>query len=309
MLITRGGPTPGDAVLAGAGGVRAPADVFNDIFVVFLLLGTLVGIVVIAYTLYNAYKYRYREGEDPAPESDRPELGELPEGGGKGKKLFLSFTLSAIIVLSLIVWTYASLLYVENGAAQTLDDDEEAVEINTTGYRFGWEFTYPNGHTATTLRVPEDRVVNLTVTSRDVFHNFGIPELRVKADAIPGQTTDLWFVAKEPATYTANCYELCGVGHSDMTAEVIVMNQTAYQEWYAQTGESSDAADTNESDTSAANGTDAPAANGTDASAANGTDASAANGIEMSSPEMSSATNTVDTAAGAATDARAVSQP
>ncbi|MFC7193542.1 hypothetical protein ACFQL4_01000 [Halosimplex aquaticum] len=78
-MVESGGPVVGDTVLAGTSGIRAPAEVFNSIFVVFLGLGTLVGVVVISYTLYNAYKYRYREGEDPAPDVDRPELEELEE--------------------------------------------------------------------------------------------------------------------------------------------------------------------------------------------------------------------------------------
>lgn len=225
----------GDVVLAGTSGVRAPAEVFNSIFRVFLGLGTLVGVVVIGYTLKNAYKYRYREDEDPAPDAERPEMGELPKSGGKGKKLFLSFGLSAVIVLSLVIWTYASLLYVETQPAQAAEDGTEMVNIEVEGYQFGWDFIYPNGHTSNTLRVPANRMVNLTVTSRDVFHNFGIPELRIKSDAIPGQTTNAWFVAEETGTYQAQCYEICGQGHSYMNATVVVMNQSAYQEWYAST--------------------------------------------------------------------------
>jgi cytochrome c oxidase subunit 2 len=225
-----------DVVLAGAGGLRAPSEVFSEIFVVFLGLGTLVGVVVVSYTLYNAYKYRYREDVDPAPEADRPELGELPEGGGKGRKLFLSFGLSAVIVLSLVLWTYGTLLYVENTPENFAESgDGEMLDVHVEGYRFGWSFTYPNGHTTTTLRVPEDRLINLTVTTRDVFHNFGIPEMRVKSDAIPGQTTNTWFVAENTGEYRANCYELCGSGHSYMTAEVVVMEPDAYGEWYAET--------------------------------------------------------------------------
>lgn len=222
-----------DVVLAGTSGIRAPAEVFNSIFVVFLGLGTLVGVVVITYTLYNAYKYRYREDEDPAPDADRPELGELPGSGGKGKKLFLSFGLSAVIVLSLVTWTYASLIYIETQPAQAAEDGEvDMVDVEVEGYQFGWDFTYPNGHTTSTLRVPVDTMVNLTVTSRDVFHNFGIPEQRVKSDAIPGQTTNAWFVAEETGTYEAACYELCGQGHSYMDAEVVVMEESAFQDWY-----------------------------------------------------------------------------
>jgi cytochrome c oxidase subunit 2 len=205
---------------------------------VFLALGTLVGIVVISYTLYNAYKYRYREGEDPAPEADRPELGELPSGGGKGKKLFLSFSLSAIIVVSLVVWTYGLLLYVENKPTEYVQNNAnaDAMTIDVVGFQFGWRFTYPNGHTTSgELRVPKNRMVMLNVTSTDVFHNFGIPEMKVKTDAIPGQTTETWFVPKQTGNYTAQCYELCGAGHSYMDAQVRVMERNEYSEWYQST--------------------------------------------------------------------------
>jgi len=233
MAVPAGGVVA-DVVLAGAGGIRAPAEVFQRIFLVFLALGTLVGTVVITYTLYNAYKYRYREDVDPAPDAERPQMGELPEGGGKGKKLFLSFGLSAVIVLSLVAWTYGALVMVEDGP-DVQSENLDSVDVHVEGYQFGWEYTYPNGATATTLRVPVDTVVNVSVTSRDVFHNFGIPELRIKTDAIPGQTNDAWFVAEETGTYTANCYELCGQGHSYMQTDVVVMSQSAYQDWYSNT--------------------------------------------------------------------------
>ncbi len=219
-------------------------DVFREIYWAFLLVGTLVGVVVISYMLYNAYKYRDAgwEGEDDV---DRPTLGELPEGGGKGKKLFLSFALSAIIVISLIVWTYAMLLYVEAGdgsdvqaqaSGNASDADaagDDALMVHVEGYQFGWEFTYPNGYNSTTLRIPEDRRIQLNVTSRDVIHNFGIPAFRAKSDAIPGQHTYTWFVANESGTYQAQCYELCGAGHSYMVADVEVMPQDEYREWYS----------------------------------------------------------------------------
>ena len=204
--------------------------VFSEIYWVFLALGTLVGAVVLAYMLYNGYKYTYDGGSD---EKDRPKLGEVPTGGGKGKKLFLSLSLSAIIVISLIAWTYGTLLFVEGQTG------EQGVDVEVEGYQFGWNFHYLNDdgsyagvNTSNTLRVPVDTQINLQVTSSDVFHNFGIPELRVKSDAIPGETTDTWFEASEAGNYTAKCYELCGQGHSYMDAQVVVMEQDEYQDWY-----------------------------------------------------------------------------
>jgi cytochrome c oxidase subunit 2 len=214
--------------------------VFRRIFDVFLLLGTLVGVVVISYMLYNAYKYRERE-DRPDDDIDRPTLGELPQGGGKGKKLFTSFALSAVIVISLVAWTYGTLLFVENGPEQAeVVGQGDPIEIKVTGYQFGWRFEYPNGHeTNGVLRVPEDRAIRLNVTSDDVFHNFGVTELRVKADALPGHGTQTWFEASETGTYTARCYELCGAGHSYMTAEVRVLEPGEYQQWYANTNSTS----------------------------------------------------------------------
>lgn len=213
---------------------------FEEIFLAFLALGTLVGIVVVAYTLYNAFKYR-ENGEPDELEDDRPTLGELPtgDGGDKSKKLFLSFGISAIIVIGLVAYAYTLLIYVETGP----DVDPEAeLEVDVEGYQFGWEFEYPNGHSVDNeLRVPADRVVYLHVTSRDVWHNFGAPELRIKADSIPGETATTWFLEEETGTYTAECFELCGSGHSYMKADIIVMDPAEFDDWYAAT--ESDAAD------------------------------------------------------------------
>ncbi|WP_137286179.1 cytochrome c oxidase subunit II [Halorussus salinisoli] len=214
-------------------------EVFQQIFTVFLALGTLVGVVVVGYMVYNAYKYR--DGDGRAPDDDAPGLGELPTGGGGGRKLFLSFGLSTIIVVSLIVWTYGTLLYVEENPPGEAEG-EESLEVEVVGFRFGWEFVYPNGHTANTLRVPRNESVHLSVTSDDVFHTFGVPDLRVKTDAIPGQQTDTWFVASETGTYEARCFELCGAGHSYMTAEVVVMEPDEYESWYANTTSSNSSA-------------------------------------------------------------------
>lgn len=245
---------------------RAQAEIFSEIFFVFLAIGTVVGIVVVAYTLYHAYKYRERGAGADEEGFEAPTLGELPRGqeGGKSRKLFLSFGLSAIIVISLVVYSYGLLLYVEQGPSSDVEQEgSEAQEINVTGYQFGWEFEYENGHTEqNTLRVPqgEDQVIRLDVTSRDVWHAFGVTELRLKADAIPGQTDTTWFLADQEGTYQVECFELCGVGHSQMTGEIIVMPEDEYQEWY----EENAAGGGDDEESEGANGDDESPADETD---------------------------------------------
>ncbi|WP_440989813.1 cytochrome c oxidase subunit II [Haloarchaeobius baliensis] len=239
---------PGGQPLQVAGQLEpdgSRAELFGSIFEVFLILGTVVGVVVIGYMLYNAYKYR-DDGTAPAEDDiERPTLGELPEGGGHGRKLLLSFTLSAVIVISLILWTYWALLYVEAGAAQPAEPEmEDGTTVDVTGYQFGWNFEYPNGNTTEgTMYVPEGERVRIVVTSSDVMHNFGIPAFKTKTDAIPGQTTTTWFGPVEDGSYTIKCYELCGAGHSYMTGTVEVIDADEYERMFEEPMNSTNTSD------------------------------------------------------------------
>lgn len=210
------------------------SEIFTQLFSIFLIVGGLVGVVVIAYALQKAYRYRSEDGET---REDKPEPGELPplEGSGKGKKLFLSFGASAVIVITLVGWTYfAGFIPMEQGPSE--DQVQDQMEITVTGFQFGWEYTYPNNETELgRLTVPKDTVIRFDVTSRDVMHNFGIPEFDRRSDAIPGGTTEMWILPKETGTYEVRCYELCGAGHSNMNSEIEVVTQedfAASNEWY-----------------------------------------------------------------------------
>lgn len=226
---------PGSEALASLS--RTQVDVFSRLYLAFLVLGTIVGVVVISYLLYNAYKYRTDapdadgkydvEVEDEDDGVVRPQLGEIPTGSGKGgKKLFLSFGISAVIVLGLIIYSYFLLLYVEDTG-----EVEPDIEVDVEGFQFGWGYEYDNGYeTNGELVVPNEAVVGLEVTSRDVMHNYGIRGLRAKTDAIPGQTTETWFQADESGEYRAICFELCGNGHSSMREDVLVVPTDVWEE-------------------------------------------------------------------------------
>jgi len=213
------------------------SEIFNQLFLVFLVVGTLVGVVVIAYTLQKAYNYRSDDGET---RENKPEPGELPplEGSGKGKKLFLSFGASAVIVITLLGWTYfAGFVPMEQPPSE--EQVEDQINVTVTGFQFGWEYMYTDDPNAEPelgrLTVPKDTVIKFEVTSRDVMHNFGIPEFDRRSDAIPGQTTNMWILPKETGTYEVRCYELCGTGHSNMNSQIEVVSKEEFAEsndWY-----------------------------------------------------------------------------
>ncbi len=82
-----------------------------------------------------------------------------------------------------------------------------------------------------TLRVPVARDVVLTLKSRDVVHDFFVRELRVKQDAVPGMNIPYRFRAEKTGSIEIACAELCGLGHSQMRAVMLVLPAAEYEQW------------------------------------------------------------------------------
>lgn len=93
------------------------------------------------------------------------------------------------------------------------------------------------------LYLPVNTPVILRLRSKDVIHSFGVPEFRVKQDAIPGLTIPIWFMPNvttaEMRTRTGNaafqyeiaCAQLCGLGHARMRGFVTVETAEGFQKW------------------------------------------------------------------------------
>ena len=99
--------------------------------------------------------------------------------------------------------------------------------------------------TVNQLYLPVNKPIIVRLRSKDVIHAFGVPELRVKQDAIPGLTIPIWFVptvtTAEMRTRTGNpafqyeiaCAQLCGLGHYRMRGFVTVLAADEFQKWMA----------------------------------------------------------------------------
>ena len=93
------------------------------------------------------------------------------------------------------------------------------------------------------LYLPVNKPVIVKLRSKDMIHSFGVPEFRVKQDAVPGFTIPIWFVPNvttdEMRTRTGNpefqyeiaCAQLCGLGHYRMRGFVTVLSAEAFQKW------------------------------------------------------------------------------
>ena len=82
------------------------------------------------------------------------------------------------------------------------------------------------------LNLPVDRPVLVHLSSKDVIHSFGLYEMRVKQDAIPGMNIPVWFIPNRIGEYEIACSQLCGLGHFRMRGFITIQSAAAYQKWY-----------------------------------------------------------------------------
>ncbi|WP_336000367.1 cytochrome c oxidase subunit II [Halorientalis halophila] len=175
---------------------------------------------------------RFRNNPDPRPTIDSPNL-EITWTAATGI-ILLFVGVSAYVVLGTP--------YLSPGAgAQSIDAADgsaaegDAVVVRGLAYRYDWEFEYPASNVTTRglLVLPAERDAVLRLSSADVIHSLYVPDLGVKQDAFPGQYTRIRTRPTQTGTYRGYCTELCGVGHSRMRADVVVLSQSAYEDWLA----------------------------------------------------------------------------
>ncbi len=81
------------------------------------------------------------------------------------------------------------------------------------------------------MAVPVNRQIEVLLRTKDVIHDFFVPELRIKLDTVPGLIGKLRFKAEKVGTYEIACSELCGLGHYKMRSFVDVMEPADYDKW------------------------------------------------------------------------------
>jgi cytochrome c oxidase subunit 2 len=181
-----------------------------------------------------------------------------------------------------------------NQAMADVSDKEvigkDYIEIEATGMQFAWLLRYPGRDnklgtkhftkiTGTNplgqdwtdekniddfhpseIVLPVGKKVRVRINSRDVLHNFYLPQFRVKMDAVPGMPTYFVFTPTvtsdsmrtrykkyphwnipdkkdetkkryEAFEYELACSELCGRGHYSMRRVVKIVTEEEYENW------------------------------------------------------------------------------
>ena len=114
--------------------------------------------------------------------------------------------------------------------------DGREPDLVIIGHQWWWELRYTKSGviTANELHIPAGKYMLARIESVDVIHDFWVPELGRKIDAVPGHTNHLWIVAAEPGVYLGACAEFCGAQHANMRIRVIAQTEEEFKEWEKQ---------------------------------------------------------------------------
>jgi cytochrome c oxidase subunit 2 len=193
--------------------------------------------------------------------------------GAKGK-LSKGLEVAVAVVEVVLLVFYAIPAWARR--VQNLPSESEAVVVRVVGQQFAWEVHYPGpdgkfGRTdvklvsadnplgldrsdpdakddfnsENQLHVQVNRPVLVHLSSKDVIHSFGLYEMRVKQDAVPGLQIPVWFIptvstaemrartGKADFDYEIACSQLCGLGHFRMRGFLVVDSADDYQKFIA----------------------------------------------------------------------------
>lgn len=194
---------------------------------------------------------RFRKGANPS----------ASHGGAKGK-VAKGIEVGVAVVEAILIVFYAIPAWATRVAE--FPAESEAVVVRITAKQFEWIAHYPGPDgrfgrrdikrvaadspvgldrtdpdakddiiTTNQLNLPVDRPILVHLSSMDVIHSFGLFEMRVKQDAIPGMVIPVWFIPNRIGAYEISCSQLCGLGHFRMRGFVNVQADGDYRKWLA----------------------------------------------------------------------------
>jgi len=83
------------------------------------------------------------------------------------------------------------------------------------------------------VRLPLGQPVKVLLRSKDVLHNFYVPQVRAKMDMVPGMVSYFWFTPTRTGEFEVLCAEYCGVAHYNMRGKLIIEEPAAFEQWLA----------------------------------------------------------------------------
>jgi len=200
-------------------------------------------VLVAGLMVYFVARYRQKKKED---------RDKKPHGIHHSTILEIGWSLPPlIIVIAIFGWGF-------RGYMDMVNLPQHGDEIVVTAWKWGWQFTYPNGVQDGNLYLKAGEDTTFILESQDVIHSFFVPQARIKKDCVPGRYNRTWFrpewdpdsplieewvlqeadpekdkerIAVQAMVLDVYCTEYCGTGHSVMRVKAIVMQPEDYETW------------------------------------------------------------------------------
>ncbi len=228
----------------------------------YITLGITFFVFVVTQIVLFWFSYKYQE-------SDNRKAYYYPHNN----KLELIWTVIPAITLTTLVGFGIYYWFKITG-----DAPKNAMEVEITGSQFKWEMRYPGddnhfgkkyykeindskgnplgqlwddqfNHDDVVVTGEMHLVVNkpvrLIIGAKDVIHDVGLAQFRMKMDAVPGTPTTMWFTPTHTTkemiqktgdpdfVYEISCDQMCGQGHTRMRGTIIVETQEEFDSWLA----------------------------------------------------------------------------
>jgi len=216
----------------------------DDLFKFMLAIGGAIFLLVQGALVYSVIRFRAKPGDT----SDGANIH------GNATLELVWTAIPAVIVLVLTVYSYQ--VWVSTREAKSNEQT-----VYGRGARFVWSFSYDVPASAVPSDVELDKLpqniqdaitnnssfpitsrelhtfvgqpIKMVLDTADTLHAFWIPAMRIKQDLIAGRTTEIRFTPIQAGEFPVVCAELCGGGHGDMRAKIIVhADETEYLTWF-----------------------------------------------------------------------------
>ena len=199
--------------------------------------------------------FRFRKGANPRADYH----------GAKGK-ISKMLEIGIVVVEAILLVFFAIPAWARR--VSNFPPESGATVVRVVGEQFAWNIHYPGpdgkfGRTDVSLMAPDnplgldksdpaakddvttinqltlpvDKPVLVHLSSKDVIHSFGLYEMRVKQDAVPGLDIPVWFIPNKIGDYEITCSQLCGLGHYRMRGFVNIRSQADFEKFLASGGQ------------------------------------------------------------------------
>lgn len=187
-----------------------------SLFAGMLILAAAVFILVGCLVCYGLVRYRARAG-----------AGEPAQTFGSRKLETIWTVVPLILVTGLFIATLRAMALIDAPS-----QPGRAADLIVTGHQWWWQARYSNGAvTAGEVHIPAGKRLLVQVESADVIHDFWVPHLARKMDAVPGRSSYIWLEADAPGTWDGACSEFCGTQHAWMRFIVVAEPEAAFSVW------------------------------------------------------------------------------